>query len=168
MRQAARLYARIRYVPHLLQDDGSRRTYTWGKEIKLVIMAKIKFTNDILSDSLTRIRNSVLAKKESVLLPNTNLVLELLKVLSNRQFINSYTINEDGDVVVELKVDGTYKFSELIKVSKPGVRRYVSVTELRPVKGGRGLAILSTSKGVMSGEQARKEGVGGEYLCKIW
>jgi small subunit ribosomal protein S8 len=131
-------------------------------------MAKIKFTNDILADSLTRIRNAVRTSKETVVLANTKLVLELLKVLSNQGFIAGYMVNEADEVVVNLKVDGKYRFSELIRVSKPGVRKYVSADELTPVKGGRGLAVLSTSKGVMSGYQARKEGIGGEYLCKIW
>lgn len=131
-------------------------------------MAKIKFTNDILADALTRLRNSVKANKETVILPNTKLVLELLKVLSNRGFINSYSVNENEELVVELKVEGNYKFTDLVRVSKPGVRRYISASELRPIKGGRGLAVISTSKGVMSGKQARKDGIGGEYLCKIW
>jgi len=131
-------------------------------------MAKIKFTNDILADSLTRIRNAVQTSKETVVLANTKLVLELLKVLSNQHFIDGYTVNEADEVVVNLKVDGVYKFSELIRVSKPGVRKYMTAKELAPVKGGRGLAVLSTSKGVMSSYQAKKEGIGGEYLCKIW
>ncbi len=132
------------------------------------MVTKIKFTNDTLSDTLTRIRNSVRAKKDTVVLANVKLVLELLKVLSNQGFIGGYTINEIGEVVVNLKVDGKYKFSELIRVSKPGVRKYVAAAELFPIRGGKGLAVLSTSRGVMSGYKAHKEGIGGEYLCKIW
>jgi small subunit ribosomal protein S8 len=131
-------------------------------------MTKIKFTNDTISDVLTRIRNCVLAKKDTVALPNVKIVLELLKVLSNHNFISGYTITEEGEVLVSLKVDGKYRFTELERVSKPGIRKYVSSTELRPIRGGRGISILSTSKGVMSGIEAKKEGVGGEYLCKVW
>jgi len=131
-------------------------------------MAKIKFTNDVISDSLTRIRNSIRSNKETALLSNTKIVLELLKVLSNHQFINSYKVNENDEIIVDLMVDGKYKFSELSRVSKPGVRIYTSSKTLKPVKGGKGLAILSTSKGIMSGIQAKSENIGGEYLCKIW
>lgn len=131
-------------------------------------MKKVKKTNDILSDALTRMRNAIGAKKETCELPNTKLVLELLKVLSNYGYISGYSVNENEDVVVNLKTENGYRFHDLVRVSKPGVRRYISASEIRPVKGGKGLAILSTSKGVMAGPQARKEGVGGEYLCKIW
>lgn len=131
-------------------------------------MANIKFTNDIISDVLTRVRNAIGAKKDSVLLPNTKIVLEILKVLSNNKFIGSYSVDADNQVLVELKIEGEYKFSDLQRVSKPGIRRYIASSDIRPVKGGKGLAIISTSKGVMSGYQAFKQGVGGEFLCKIW
>lgn len=131
-------------------------------------MKKVKKTNDTLSDALTRMRNAIKVQKETVELPNTKLVLELLKVLSNYGYISGYGVNENEDIVVNLKTDNGFRFTELVRVSKSGVRKYISVSEIRSVKGGRGLAILSTSKGVMAGPQARKEGVGGEYLCKIW
>ena len=131
-------------------------------------MNKVKTTNDILSDALTRMRNAIGAKKEAVILPNTKLVLEVLKVLSNYKYIGSYEINADENLVVNLKTENGYRFSHLERVSKPGVRRYVGAGDIRIVKGGKGLAIISTSKGVMSGLQATKEKVGGEYLCKVW
>jgi small subunit ribosomal protein S8 len=131
-------------------------------------MAKISFTNDIISDVLTRIRNAVMVNKNTVVLPNVKMVLEILKVLSNNHLIEGYSISEEGDVVVNLKVNDEYKFHILKRLSKPGVRSYVALNEIRPVKGGRGVLILSTSKGVMSGSDARKQGVGGEALCEIW
>lgn len=131
-------------------------------------MAKISFTNDIISDALTRVRNAVRANKSSVVLPNVKMVLEILKVLSNNNFIESYTVSEDGDLVVNLKVNDEYKFSILKRLSKPGVRRYVGLEEIRPIKGGKGVLILSTSKGVMSGSDAKQQKVGGEALCEIW
>lgn len=131
-------------------------------------MNKVKQTNDTLSDALTRMRNAVAAKKDTVALPNTKLVLEILKVLSNYGYISGYTENEAGDIEVNLKTENGYRFTKLERVSKPGVRRYLTASEIRPVKGGQGLAIISTSKGVMSGPQARKQQIGGEYLCKIW
>lgn len=131
-------------------------------------MGKISFTNDIISDSLTRVRNAVLAGKNSVILPNVKIVLEILKVLSNSNLIDSYSVTEEGDVVVHLKVGDNYKFSTVTRISKPGVRRYVGLKDIRPVKGGRGVLVLSTSRGVMSGEDARKAQVGGEVLCELW
>jgi len=131
-------------------------------------MKKVKKTNDILSDALTRMRNAIKASKEETLLPNTKLVLEILKVLSNYGYISSYQITENEDISVNLVTEKGYRFTDLQRVSKPGVRKYVTASQIRPVKGGKGLAIISTSKGVMSGAMARKEGIGGEYLCKIW
>lgn len=129
---------------------------------------KTKQSNDKISDALTRMRNAIMASKNEAVLPKTKIILELLKVLSNYGYIGSYDINEDDNVHVTLVTENGYRFHNLIRVSKPGVRRYVKSSEIRPVKGGRGLAIISTSKGVMSGVNARKQGVGGEYLCKIW
>ena len=131
-------------------------------------MKKVKQTNDTLSDALTRLRNAVRKDKEVVVLPKTNLILEILKVLSNYGYVGTYSANDNGDVEVMLKVDGGYRFNDLERVSKPGVRRYITYGDIRPIKGGRGLAIISTSKGVLSGAQARKDKIGGEYLCKIW
>lgn len=131
-------------------------------------MKAVKRTSDILSDALTRMRNAIRANKEFVVLPKTKLVLEVLKVLSNYNYIGGYSENENGDINVILKINSVYRFTELERVSKPGLRKYVSVDEIKPVKGGRGLSIISTSKGVMSGAQAKKANVGGEYLCKIW
>jgi small subunit ribosomal protein S8 len=129
---------------------------------------KVKQSSDTLSDSLTRMRNAITRGKSTAVLPNTKLILELLKVLSNYGYISSYTQNDLGDIEVNLMKDGQYRFTHLERVSKPGVRRYISSAEIKPVKGGKGLAILSTSKGVLAGPQAKKENVGGEFICKIW
>lgn len=131
-------------------------------------MTKVNFTNDRIADSLTRIRNAALSNKNVVKLPNVKIVLELLKVLANNNLIGSYSINEAGEVEVNLKVENDYKFTSLKRISKPGVRRYIGVNEIRPVKGGRGIAVLSTSHGIISNKEARKHGVGGELLCEIW
>lgn len=131
-------------------------------------MKKVKQTTDTLSDALTRLRNAIRAKQEKVALPKTNLILEMLKVLSNYGYVGNYSVNDNSDVEVELIVDGGYRFENLERVSKPGVRKYIGAGDIRAIKGGRGLAIISTSKGVMSGVQAKKEKLGGEYLCKIW
>lgn len=129
---------------------------------------KVKQTNDVISDTLTRMRNAVSAKKETVVLSNTKIVLEILKVLSNANFIGQYLENSNGDIEVSLLTENGYRFTNLERVSKPGARKYIMASDIRSVKGGKGISIVSTSKGVLSGYQARKENVGGEYLCKIW
>ncbi|BDQ04927.1 MAG: 30S ribosomal protein S8 [Candidatus Dojkabacteria bacterium] len=129
---------------------------------------KVRKTHDILSDVLTRMRNAIASNKEFVVLPKTKMVLEVLKVMSNYGYINQYQENEVGDIVVYLKTELGYRFKHLERVSKPGLRIYVSAKDIRPVKGGKGLSIISTSRGVMSGDQAKKAGIGGEYLCNIW
>ncbi len=129
---------------------------------------KVRKTHDILSDVLTRMRNAIASNKEFVVLPRTRMVLEVLKVMSNYGYINRYEENQVGDIVVYLKTESGYRFKHLERVSKPGLRVYVSAKNIKPVKGGKGLSIISTSRGVVSGYQAKKLGVGGEYLCNIW
>lgn len=138
------------------------------KKIKLVMMKKINHTNDTLSDALTRIRNAIRSGKHLVSLPSTKLVLEVLKVMYNHGYLGDYYIDGDGAVVVNLVTNEGYRFTNLVRISKPGIRKYVGVSRIRPVKGGKGLAIISTSKGVMSGDMAKKQNIGGEYLCEIW
>jgi small subunit ribosomal protein S8 len=131
-------------------------------------MNKVKNTTDRIAECLTKIRNAIGAGKETVVLPNIKIVLEILKVLSNYNYIGGYTVNEDEELVVELKIDGAYKIDELKRVSKPGVRRYIGSKASRAYKYGKGISILTTSKGVMSGRDAKKAGIGGEVLCEIW
>ncbi len=126
-------------------------------------------TNDIISDILTRIRNAIHAKKEVVALINTKAVLEVLNVLSNYGFVGRYEIDEEtGNISVHLKVDNQYKINELKRVSRPGLRKYIGAKDVKQIKGGRGIAVLSTSQGIISDEKARKDRAGGEYLFYVW
>lgn len=128
---------------------------------------------DSLADMLTRIRNGCRAKKDRVSMPLSRLKLEVCKVLKEEGYVKNFRIIREGTVpvlTVLLKYDakGEAILSGLVSVSKPGVRMYVGKERIPKVQSGTGTAILSTSKGIMTGEQARQQGVGGEVLCRVW
>lgn len=128
---------------------------------------------DPMADMLTRIRNSSDAKHSSVDIPASNIKKELAEILLNEGFIKSYDVIKDGKqgiIRIELKY-GTQNervISGIKRISKPGLRVYAKAQEVPKVLGGLGIAILSTSKGVMADKVARKEGIGGEVICYIW
>jgi small subunit ribosomal protein S8 len=129
--------------------------------------------SDPIADMLTRIRNGGKAKFESVDIPGSRLKVELAKTLKGEGYIKNYKFVEDnkqGILRVYLKyVDGkTHAIFGLKRISKPSRRVYVNARENVPVLNGLGIAVLSTSKGVMTDKQARRENVGGEVLCNIW
>ena len=128
---------------------------------------------DPVADMLTRIRNANTAKHESVDVPASNLKKAIAKILLDEGYIKSYEVVEDGTqgvIRIQLKyLAGKEKvISGLRRVSKPGLRVYAGADELPRVLKGLGIAIISTSKGVMTDRQARKENVGGEILAFIW
>ncbi|RPH47980.1 MAG: 30S ribosomal protein S8 [Desulfobacteraceae bacterium] len=129
--------------------------------------------SDPIADMLTRIRNAGKAKFNSVDIPGSKLKTELAKVLKNEGFIKNYKFlkdNKQGILRVYLKY-GQDKNSAIFgieRISRPGRRTYVKNNELKPVFSGMGLAVLSTSKGVMTDKRAAKEKLGGEVLCKVW
>ncbi|HEX6654833.1 MAG TPA: 30S ribosomal protein S8 [Candidatus Limnocylindria bacterium] len=130
-------------------------------------------TSDPIADMLTRIRNASQARHRELTLPSSKMKREIARILADEGFIESYA-TQSGDVqdtlTIELKyVEGrTPVVSGLKRISKPGLRVYARKTEIPRVLGGLGLAILSTSHGVMSGAQARKLNLGGEVLCYVW
>jgi small subunit ribosomal protein S8 len=131
-------------------------------------------TNDTISDMLTRIRNATLAKHQTTSIPATRMTLSIARVMKQEGFIADF--EETGEsidrpLVVALKYEGKNRQSiikRLKRVSKPGLRVYSNSKELPRVLGGIGIAIISTSKGIMTDREARKQGVGGEVLCYIW
>lgn len=128
---------------------------------------------DPIADMLTRIRNALMARHEEVLVPSSRLKEEIARILKVEGFIQHYEVFQKGarrTMRIVLKyTDGRRPvLSGLSRVSKPGRRVYVSHDEIPRVKGGLGFAILSTSKGVMTGEDAWRAGVGGEVLCYVW
>ena len=129
--------------------------------------------SDVIADMLTRIRNANNAKHETVDVPASNLKKSIAQILLDEGYIKSYEVVEDGKqgiIRIQLKyAQGKQKVIRGIKrVSKPGLRIYASCEDMPKVMNGLGVAIVSTSKGVMTDKQARKENVGGEVLCFVW
>lgn len=129
---------------------------------------------DPISDYLTRLRNAIKASHRVVEIPGSNMKKELTKILYEKGYILSYKFEEgptpQGTVKIALKYNNTTKISAittLLRVSKPGLRKYSGVETMPRVMNGLGVAIISTSKGVMTDKEARKENVGGEVLCYI-
>ena len=126
---------------------------------------------DPIADMLTRIRNGQTARKESVSIPASKLKLAIVKVLEQEGYINGFSTSEDGpkkSISVNLKYFRDEPVIERIhRVSRPGLRVYSSVDDLPKVRAGLGIAIISTSSGVMSDRQARAQKMGGEVLCFV-
>ena len=130
-------------------------------------------TTDPIADLLARIKNVIIRKKKEVKVPHSKIKEEILKVLKQEGFIRSYEVVEtDGNkknLMITLRYpNGKSMINELKRISRPGVRTYVSSNNIPRVKRGLGIAILTTSKGVMSDNEARKQKVGGELICKVW
>jgi len=129
---------------------------------------------DPIADFLTRIRNAASAKHRVVEIPASNLKKEMTKILFDQGFILSYKFIEDKvqDVIkIALKYDGESKQSvikHIERVSTPGLRQYAGANEMPRVLNGLGIAIISTSKGVMTNKKARQDNVGGEVLCYVY
>jgi len=128
---------------------------------------------DPIGDFLTRVRNAIMAKHRMVDIPSSKLKMKMAHILYEQKFIRNYIIIEDGKqniLRIFLKYDksGAPLINELKRVSTPGRRHYVDLEHLPRVKNNTGIAILSTSKGVMTEREARKSNVGGEVLCHIW
>lgn len=128
---------------------------------------------DPIADMLTRIRNASMVYHDSVDVPASNLKKELARILKDEGFIRDYRVIDDGlQGVVRLYLkygaDRQRVISGLKRISKPGRRVYARRDQIPRVLGGLGVAVLSTSKGVMSDREARKQGVGGEVVCYVW
>lgn len=126
---------------------------------------------DPLADMLTRIRNAQMVGKTSVSMPSSKLKVNVAKVLKEEGFVADYSVS--GDVKAELKIELKYfegkpVIVELDRVSRPGLRTYAGKDDLPKVRGGLGIAIVSTSRGVMTDKAARAAGVGGEVLCTVF
>lgn len=126
---------------------------------------------DPISDMLTRIRNAHRALLPTVELPHSNVKENIAAILKKEGYISDVSVDGKGikKIKLQLKYQGRKAVIQgLRRVSSPGLRRYVGATEIPRVRGGLGTAIVSTSQGVMSGTQARKNNLGGELLCYIW
>ena len=126
---------------------------------------------DPLSDMITRIRNANLREKVSVAMPSSKVKVSVAKVLKDEGYILNYKVTEDKKPVLEIDLkyyDGKPVIEEITRSSKPSLRVYSSSKDLPKVKSGLGVAVVSTSKGVMSDRSARSNGVGGEILCTVF
>ncbi|MGK9477529.1 30S ribosomal protein S8 [Melioribacter sp. OK-6-Me] len=129
-------------------------------------------TTDPIADFLTRIRNAIKARKKYVDIPSSKLKEGLAEILKANKYIKDYNVIEDNKqniLRIHLQyINGIPSITGLKKVSKPGLRIYAGKDELPRVMNGLGISIVSTSKGLMTDKQARKESVGGEVICQVW
>ena len=131
-------------------------------------------TTDTIADMLTRIRNANLAKHQIVQIPSTKVTRNIANVLLAEGLIESFEELKNGlqsSLLLSLKYSGKERtpfITKIIRASKPGLRLYTSSKKMPRILGGFGTAIISTSKGLMTDQKAREEGIGGELLCYIW
>ncbi|MFC2035460.1 30S ribosomal protein S8 [Chloroflexota bacterium] len=128
--------------------------------------------SDPIADMLTRIRNAVMVRHDSILVPASKMKLSIIKILKEEGYISDYEVVRGKPhrvIKIHLKYDDKNQpiISGLERVSKPGLRVYVERQEIPRVSGGLGTAIVSTSRGVMTGQQAWRQGIGGELLCYV-
>jgi small subunit ribosomal protein S8 len=129
--------------------------------------------SDPIADMLTRMRNAITARHDFVLMPASRMKLAITRILKEEGFINDYEVLRGKPhrvIKIYLKYTGKNEpiLSRLERVSKPGLRVYVQRGEIPRIYGGLGIAVISTAKGVMTGQQAWRQGVGGELLCYVW
>lgn len=128
---------------------------------------------DPIADMLTRVRNGLLANHASVMMPSSRIKCDIAKILQEEGYIKGFRHEDDGrqgKLSIELKYGphGERVINGLERISKPGRRVYIGREEIPDVLGGMGIAILSTSRGVLDGRSARQLGIGGEWICSIW
>ncbi len=127
---------------------------------------------DPIADFLTRVRNGARAQQPEVLIPYSKMKAEIARVLKEEGYISDYSVDTSGAhpriKLINKLVDRSSAIAGLRRVSRPGLRRYVGADEIPRVLGGMGVAILSTSRGVVSGREARKQKLGGELLAYVW
>jgi small subunit ribosomal protein S8 len=128
---------------------------------------------DPIADFLTRIRNAILAKHDSVEIPKSKMKLRLAQILKDEGFVEDFSVLDDrrqGLIRIELKWNSPKEcaIQKLVRESRPGRRLYVKADQIPKVRNGHGIAIISTSQGVLSDNQARALGMGGEFICSIY
>ena len=128
---------------------------------------------DTIGDFLTRVRNAGLAKHDKVDVPSSNMRVGLAQILQDNGYIRSFKVAKDGRqgvmrVYLKYMENGKHAITNVSRVSRPGRRMYVKSDDIPQVRSGFGLVVLSTNKGILSGDDATKIKVGGEVLCKIW
>lgn len=129
-------------------------------------------STDPISDMLTRIRNAIAVNKTEVSMPYSKIKHSVAELLSTNKFLEKVSVSGEGiDKKLTVKINDDSKnasITEISRLSRPGRRLYVRAGEIPKVKSGRGIVILSTSKGIMTGDNAKKENIGGELICKVY
>ena len=127
---------------------------------------------DPIADFLARVRNGARAQQPEVLIPYSKIKAEIARILKEEGYISDYSVDTSAEhpriKLINKLVDRSSAIAGLRRVSRPGLRRYVGADEIPRVLGGMGLAILSTSRGIVSGREARKQKIGGELLAYVW
>ncbi len=123
---------------------------------------------DLISNALTKLRNASLVKNREVRVRKSKSVTAILDILKTECFITDYKTEGNEEVVTLKYFKDRAAIAQLKRISKPGQRIYIRASELKPVFRGRGIGIISTSKGLMTIDQAQEKGLGGEYICQIW
>ena len=129
--------------------------------------------NDLISDSLTRIRNASMRRLDVTNLVHSKIVEAVVAILAQKGYVDSYSVVEDGakktiNVILKYDENGKTVINEVKRISKPGRRVYKPASEVKRFKNGYGTIIISTSKGVIANDKAQELGIGGEVLCTIW
>lgn len=175
MRAAPRIHKAVWSLPSLFSGAGSQRSHTGGEKSIMV--------NDTISDFLARIKNGYLAKKDFVKAPYAKILKEIADIMQKNNYLEKVEVenisldSKSGqkrkkakkEIKAYLKYqDGKAKIENIQRVSRPGVRIYVKKDKIPYVLNGYGIAIVSSSKGLITDRQARKQKLGGELICKIW
>jgi small subunit ribosomal protein S8 len=130
-------------------------------------------TSDPIADMLTRVRNAIRARHPKVDVPASNLKAEIARILKEEGYIANYKVAEEGvkkviKIYLKYAPDNSPVITGIERISRPGCRNYAGKNEIPRIQGGLGVTILTTARGVMTGRNARREGVGGEILCSVW
>ncbi len=126
-------------------------------------------TTDPIADMLTRIRNGIMSNKSEVVIPYSKLKAGVAEILQANGYLGKINITEVGGFKhLSIALDGTSQPESLVRVSKPGRRIYAKADEIPTVRTGRGIVVVSTSVGIMTGKEARTKGIGGELICKVY
>ena len=126
---------------------------------------------DPIADLFSRINNAQVRGKASVVVPSSNKKISLLSLLKDKGYIASFNVSEDSKPEIEIKLkyfEGAPVIKELKRISKPGLRQYSNKTEIPEINGGLGIAVVSTNKGLMTDQEAKEAGLGGELICSVF
>ncbi|MCK9368721.1 30S ribosomal protein S8 [Candidatus Dojkabacteria bacterium] len=125
-------------------------------------------TNDVVADFLARMQNAIVRKYEEIIVPSAKMVDEIVRILKDEKMIGGFEKDGKNIKIVLLYNEGEAVISKLRKISKSGQRIYVKSADILPIMNGRGISIISTSAGIMTGSQAKNKSLGGELICEIW